>query len=495
TFTGLTPATAYTFYARVAGTATHHASPSSAASAPITTDAAPDVTPPTIPTGTGALAAGTPTATTVPLSWGAATDVVTPQASLVYTVYRSASNNIGTVALCEANGTVVTTGTAITSTTASGLVPNTTYYFNVVVKDNADNAAAYVAVSKNTEKATLSGTVSITGSAIYGETLTAVTSALTSTPNVTLGTLTYQWKRGTTNIGTSTATYTLQAADIGSTITVTVTAVNTNGSVASTPTATVEKAQQAAPAAPTLASKTYNSITLNTITGAEYQQAGTTTWQTSTTFTGLTPATAYTFYARVAGTATHHASPSSAASAPITTDASVTPEVISVTVAPDEKEMAPGETFSFSAIVTTVGGASEAVVWSISGNNSASTTITEGLLQVANDETAHTIAVIATSTFDSSKFGMATVTIQPSYIANVFIDGITVYPNPFADYLKIDNARDADIRLIDLTGRTIITRSGISENEVFYLNHIPPGSYLLYISKGSNSGVVKLVKK
>ena len=199
-----------------------------------------------------------------------------------------------------------------TSTTFSGLTPNTSYSFQARKAETATHLASPESPSASftTNRATLSGTVSITGSAIFEQTLTANTNNLSSTPSVSLGTLSYQWKRGTTNIGTNSATYTLVQADIGNTITVTVTAANCDGSRTSNPTATVTKATQTAPAAPTLASKTKTSITLNSIAGCEYNRDGG-SWQTATTFSGLTPNTTYSFRARKAETATHLASPQS----------------------------------------------------------------------------------------------------------------------------------------------------------------------------------------
>jgi len=84
---------------------------------------------------------------------------------------------------------------------------------------------------------TLTGTVSIDGSAEVGQTLTANIDSLGGN-----GTLSYQWKRITANtgviyIGTNRNTYTVQSSDVGSTITVTVTCSGYTGSVTSTPTA------------------------------------------------------------------------------------------------------------------------------------------------------------------------------------------------------------------------------------------------------------------
>ena len=76
----------------------------------------------------------------------------------------------------------------------------------------------------------LTGTVIITGTAEVGQTLTANIDSLGGS-----GTISYQWKRGTTHIGTDSSTYVLVHADAGSTITITVTRAANSGSVTSDP--------------------------------------------------------------------------------------------------------------------------------------------------------------------------------------------------------------------------------------------------------------------
>ena len=88
----------------------------------------------------------------------------------------------------------------------------------------------------------LTGTVSITGTAQGGQTLTANTANLGGS-----GSISFQWMRGGINIGTDSATYTVQAEDVGSTITVTVTRVGYSGSVISDPTNTVIEGPPAVP--------------------------------------------------------------------------------------------------------------------------------------------------------------------------------------------------------------------------------------------------------
>ena len=81
----------------------------------------------------------------------------------------------------------------------------------------------------------------------------------------------------------------------------------------------ISKAEQSAPAAPTLASRSSHSLPVNAIAAsasgapAEYSIDGGQTWQRETTFTGLSAATSYEIVARYAETDSHSASPASAA--------------------------------------------------------------------------------------------------------------------------------------------------------------------------------------
>ncbi len=83
--------------------------------------------------------------------------------------------------------------------------------------------------------------------------------------------------------------------------------------------AKTDKGTQSKPSAPTVASKTYNSVTLTAISGYEYSRDGM-NWQTNNVFTGLLPETNYLFYQRKAETETLYASESSVAYAIKTAD-------------------------------------------------------------------------------------------------------------------------------------------------------------------------------
>jgi hypothetical protein len=87
----------------------------------------------------------------------------------------------------------------------------------------------------------LTGTISITGTAKAGETLTAVTGSLGGS-----GTITHQWQRGDTangsawtNIGSNSATYIPVASDVGKYIRLTVSRAGNSGSVISSETSAV----------------------------------------------------------------------------------------------------------------------------------------------------------------------------------------------------------------------------------------------------------------
>lgn len=94
--------------------------------------------------------------------------------------------------------------------------------------------------------------------------------------------------------------------------------------------------------------------------------------------------------------------------------------VTSVSVVPNKAEVKMGSTYQFGATVTALNGAPDTVNWTV--NSSVSTINSAGLLTVAAGETLKTLTVTATSTFDSTKFGTATVTVTDG--------GVTPPPPP-----------------------------------------------------------------
>lgn len=88
------------------------------------------------------------------------------------------------------------------------------------------------------------------------------------------------------------------------------------------------------------------------------------------------------------------------------------PTVTSVTVSPATATIAKGSQGNFTAEVVTENLAPKGVTWTVSGTSATTSTISaDGVLSVAANEANTTLTVTATSTFDSTKAGTATVTV------------------------------------------------------------------------------------
>ena len=153
--------------------------------------------------------------------------------------------------------------------------------------------------------------ITITSSGNWQSTITGVT---VSGTDFTIG-----GSGSTVAAGDSISTWTVQptAGLAAGSYTATITVTYNDGATATAPVSfTVTKAAQDAPSAPTVKSKTYNSVTLNDIEDstqsgakAQYSMDGGTTWQDSPEFNDLTPSTAYSFVAQFRETDNYFASP------------------------------------------------------------------------------------------------------------------------------------------------------------------------------------------
>ncbi len=90
--------------------------------------------------------------------------------------------------------------------------------------------------------------------------------------------------------------------------------------------------------------------------------------------------------------------------------------VKSVTVTPSTVSLQKGEKKQFAALINPAGGAPNTVNWSVDSN--ISYIDNNGLLTISQNETAKTLIVTATSTFDGTKYGQATVTVTNSTPSN-----------------------------------------------------------------------------
>lgn len=156
--------------------------------------------------------------------------------------------------------------------------------------------------------AALTGTVSITGSLKFGETLTAI---VTDTNNT--GTLSYQWRRNGEPISSAnSSTYLVTEDDIGYTLSVVVTSSVESGSIVGTANDSISKAD--GPAAPTGITATACTTEANNdgvlkgvTTDMEYKLSSLSGWidGTGSDITGLVSGT---YHVRVKETNTHNAS-------------------------------------------------------------------------------------------------------------------------------------------------------------------------------------------
>ena len=127
-----------------------------------------------------------------------------------------------------------------------------------------------------------------------------------------------------------------------------------------------------APTAPTKASATKNSITLNAVSGCEYSKDGA-NWQSGTEFAGLNPGTEYTFYQRVKATANTNAS--AASNAKFSTEADTYAMTITLVIK-------PAQTITASDVTATYGDTDKSVSASVTepttGGGAISYAVKEG---------------------------------------------------------------------------------------------------------------------
>ena len=235
-----------------------------------------------------------------------------------------------------ADGTLINNGTIFCYGTINGnVVGDVRYPSGVTVTFSGEGV--------NTSAASYGSTIAITAT-MTKQTATNALTAAVGTVDFWLGAVDTGTELGSANVtssgGTYTATLTLTddmwangfaigintiTADFGG-----VAGTSGDGLLPSTGTATltVTKGNQTAPTAPTMSSRTTNSVTLNAISsdgqGAVqygYVQGDNGTpnnWQDNTTFNGLSAGTTYTFYARYAGNDYYEPSPASTGTSIVT---------------------------------------------------------------------------------------------------------------------------------------------------------------------------------
>ncbi len=113
----------------------------------------------------------------------------------------------------------------------------------------------------------------------------------------------------------------------------------------------------------------------------------------------------------------------------------ITPTVTAVTVMPNTITLEKDGVYTFTATVNGTNNPPQSVIWSLSGGSFGTSIDSNGILTVGADETANTLIVRATSTFDNSKFGTATVVIPQITLTNAQTPIITANPQSVAVYV------------------------------------------------------------
>ena len=189
----------------------------------------------------------------------------------------------------------------------NNLDPNKEYtiYTRITENELYQPSNSRIATKATTDRRPLSGKVSITGTARYGDTLTADVSGLLPTG----ATFAYEWKSGGEVVGTG-STYTITQADIGNSIVLYVKGTDDYIGTISSAAVVATKTTVQLPNAPVVVDKTNTTVTLQEKADYEYSMDKV-KWQDSPVFTGLSVATEYTFYQRAKETDTTFASISS----------------------------------------------------------------------------------------------------------------------------------------------------------------------------------------
>lgn len=109
--------------------------------------------------------------------------------------------------------------------------------------------------------------------------------------------------------------------------------------------------------------------------------------------------------------------------------APLNPRILNVEVSPAAVTVQKGQEFLFTAIVSAVDGADEAVSWSVSGGGAETSISSAGLLIVAAGEIANSLKVKAVSVFNASVFDTATVTLTDAPVPDKVLQSIIVEPD------------------------------------------------------------------
>ena len=86
-----------------------------------------------------------------------------------------------------------------------------------------------------------------------------------------------------------------------------------------------------------------------------------------------------------------------------------------------------------------------------------------------------------------------TLTVIDGIADNNLSNSITIYPNPATEYISISGVENAELKVIDVSGKVYLTRNNINSNEQISLSDLNAGIYIALITLDGKSAVKKFI--
>ncbi len=85
------------------------------------------------------------------------------------------------------------------------------------------------------------------------------------------------------------------------------------------------------------------------------------------------------------------------------------------------------------------------------------------------------------------------VPLIPSGINNTLDQLVNMFPNPATDYVQVELPFQAEIELVDQTGKTL--QRSFTNTKKFDISHLPSGLYVVKVTEGNSTVAKKLIFK
>jgi hypothetical protein len=120
---------------------------------------------------------------------------------------------------------------------------------------------------------------------------------------------------------------------------------------------------------------------------------------------------------------------------------------------------------------------------------------TDSVLTVASNGVYSVKVSLANGCSDSASYSVTNVSVSHLQTAGI----LDIYPNPAHDEVILQAGapfRNADLRISDLVGNTVLTHGGLSGNLIpVHISQLPAGVYLIRIQDGRTTHHARLVKQ